>query len=120
MLEQQTQIEAQHIKDVLWGDTMEMLETSILATGDEDAIASLIDLQVRLAGLGIHGGEWTQAQLNGYRKLLHNWGANGVGDPTPEVGLTYGDHPVWMVGCSSSETGMTMWIGIEPDGYTHS
>ena len=114
MLEQQTQIEAQHIKDVLWGDTMEMLETSILATGDEDAIASLIDLQVRLAGLGIHGGEWTQAQLSSYRKTLHRWGANKVGDPSMEFGTAGNDHPVWMVQCGS------MWIGIEPDGYTHS
>jgi hypothetical protein len=108
------------IKDALWGDSMEMLETSILATGDEDAIASLIDLQVRLAGLGIHGGEWTQAQLSSYRKTLHRWGANGVGDPVMEFGTAGNDHPVWMMECSSSETGMTMWIGIEPDGYTHS
>ena len=47
-----------------------------------------------------------------YRKLHDQW--EEVGEP-----LVSGTDNVWMVEVTG-ETGLTMWLGIEPDGYCHS
>lgn len=54
----------------------------------------------------------TAAQKEAYLKLQGRW--KEVGEPKVSF-LTN----VWMVEVTG-ETGMTMWLGIEEDGHTHS
>jgi hypothetical protein len=54
----------------------------------------------------------TAWQKKAYKKLSERW--EKVGDPQ----IASFDN-VWMVEVTG-ETGMTMWLGIEEDGHTHS
>jgi hypothetical protein len=53
----------------------------------------------------------TAEQKIAYKRLFDRW--EKVGDPILKSG------GVWMVHVTG-ETGMTMWLGIEEDGHTHS
>tara|TARA_R110002020_G_scaffold421993_1_gene631186 strand:- start:935 stop:1354 length:420 start_codon:yes stop_codon:yes gene_type:complete len=56
--------------------------------------------------------EGTDEQRKSYAKIVERW--ETVEKPQRGVGMD-----CWMVKVTG-ETGMTMWLGIEPDGYTHS
>ena len=59
-----------------------------------------------------YGIDGTDEQRQSYRKLIDRW--EKVGLPQISLGMD-----CWMVHVKG-ETGMEMWLGIEPDGYTHS
>ena len=59
-----------------------------------------------------YGIDGTDKQRQAYRKLIDRW--EKVGLPQPAIGID-----CWMVHVKG-ETGIEMWLGIEPDGYTHS
>ena len=60
--------------------------------------------------------DWmTDAQWAAYERLKARW-QNRVSDPRPMV---MGDGAV-MVECFYPNDVGSMWIGIEPDGHTHS
>ena len=54
----------------------------------------------------------TASQKEAYKKLSERWAKVNE----PQIGYCGN---VWMVKVTG-ETGMTMWLGIEEDGYTHS
>ena len=54
--------------------------------------------------------EGTEEQHAAYGRLLERW--SKVGQPQSGFGC-------WMVEVTG-ESGNTMWLGIEPDGHTHS
>ena len=58
----------------------------------------------------------TKEQKRSYEALKNRWAV--VDKPIPMIG----DDGVWMVRVArgSESPHYTMWIGIEPDGYTHS
>tara|TARA_R110000824_G_scaffold193824_9_gene376250 strand:- start:1254 stop:1430 length:177 start_codon:yes stop_codon:yes gene_type:complete len=55
----------------------------------------------------------TDAQQTAYDRLLTEW--TTVGEPSPMIG-----GGCVMVEVTGEQTGNTMWLGIETDGYTHS
>ena len=57
----------------------------------------------------------TDKQRESYETLSQNW--DNVGTPSYLIG---DGQRCWMVEVSSDDTGAKMWLGIEPDGYTHS
>jgi hypothetical protein len=59
-----------------------------------------------------YGIDGTDKQRLAYRNLIERW--EKVGLPQISLGMD-----CWMVHVKG-ETGMEMWLGIEPDGYTHS
>lgn len=54
----------------------------------------------------------TADQKLAYEMLFERW--KKVGDPQLAIGMN-----CWMVEVTG-DTGMTMWLGIEEDGHTHS
>ena len=59
-----------------------------------------------------YGIDGTDEQKESYAKIVERW--ETVGMPQISLGMD-----CWMVHVKG-ETGMEMWLGIEPDGYTHS
>ena len=57
----------------------------------------------------------TAKQKAAYAMLQERW--DNVSEPSYLIG---DGQRCWMVEVSSNETGASMWLGIEPDGHTHS
>ena len=55
----------------------------------------------------------TDEQRQAYAKIQQRWDV--VDPPVPALMCN-----VWMVQVKSDSTGCSMWLGIEPDGHTHS